>query len=449
MKQTQLKNQVRITTFLLVIFAAFMVLDVVPTWNSFVVSPDSSDYVKPWEFASIRPPIYPWFTALVNGFTPYVEPSTYPQNQLITINSGSNYFVNIAQAQKLLLIAAYMFLAGVVARSGAPLLGPLFFIIYWQREYQTSYGSYILSECVTESLILILIAVFLLCVQTPRKKYLYFLAIISASIFLTRPAAAYVGAIFAAGICFLTFTCFKKYWLPSLFSIGLASAIALWVPVYSYIQTGYFSVSGMSNVQALGFAIQFAEKSDRDLMPTASSREFLDVAVDVRNKAELSTIDTSNRDEVPVYEFLTRNIYVIGLPIAKKIGGTNSRQLIKQFNSIILKKYRAKHIKVAWTSFVASLQNIRPKGGKLYLSFVMAVVCFAVFGRNKNAYIAFVMVGTQLTGLLLMNIWGMPSSRYINALNIFGLLPICFIFLSFKRMVATRFSAWETWSWRR
>lgn len=429
------KKQVAMTSVLLAVFAALMIIELLPSWNAFIVSPDSSDYVKPWEYDSIRPPIYPWFTALVNGFSQYIEPSSYPQNKLITIDSGTNYLLTIAQAQKLVLVIAYLVLASVVAAKGAPLLGPLFFILYWHRDYQTSFTSHILAECLTESLILFLIAVFLTCVQTPKKRHLYSMAVICALIFLTRPGAAYVGALFLSGICFVIVQRFKEYWIPSLISIGLAAVIALWVPVYSYTQTGYFSVSGMSDPQKLGFAIQYVDKSDRDLMPNSISRNFLDLVVDARDKAQLASANSRSRYQVPVSEFLARNIYTIGLPIARGVGGKKYGELITQFNSIVLDKYRLQHVKTVFASLLSSLKEIRPKGGKLYLFYVIGIAWLFLARREKNSYIALAIILTQVMGLLLMSYWGMPSARYINALNIFGLLPICFIFLSIKDMV--------------
>jgi len=437
--QFKSRSQVVTTSILLTIFAALMIIELLPSWNAFIVSPDSSDYVKPWEYDGIRPPIYPWFTALVNGFSQYSEPSAYPQNELIAIDSGANYLLTIAQAQKIVLVIAYLVLASVVSGSGIPLLGPLFFILYWQRGYQTSYASHILAECLTESLILFLIAVFLVCIQRPKKRYLYVMAVICAMIFLTRPGAAYVGTLFLAGICFVIAQQLKEYWVPSLISLGLAAIMALWVPVYSYTQTGYFSVSGMSDPQKLGFAIQYVEKSDRNLMPTSVSQDFLDVVVVARDKAQLASADSRNRYEVPVSEFLAPNIYVIGLPIAQRIAGGDYGQLIAQFNSIILEKYRIQHVKTAFASLLLNLNEIRPKGGKLYLFYVIGIVCLFLVRREKSAYIALAIILTQLLGLLLMSYWGMPSARYINALNIFGLLPVCFIFLSMKKIVPTPF----------
>ena len=84
---------------------------------------------------------------------------------------------------------------------------------------------------------------------------------------------------------------------------------------------------------------------------------------------------------------------------------------------------------------LSSLKEIRPKGGKLYLFYVIGIAWLFLARREKNSYIALAIILTQVMGLLLMSYWGMPSARYINALNIFGLLPICFIFLSIKDMV--------------
>ena len=67
---------------------------------------------------------------------------------------------------------------------------------------------------------------------------------------------------------------------------------------------------------------------------------------------------------------------------------------------------------------------------------VVGIVIFFLIRRDKNTYVALAMILTQLTGLALISFWGAPAVRFINPLNIFGLLPICFIFLSIKDMVS-------------
>lgn len=402
------------------------------TWNHFIVTPDSSDYVKPWSPESIRSPGYPLFTGLVNGFDFYLEPSIYPQNVPIRAVDADSYFINIIRAQSLFLVIAFSTLTVVLMWCGFPILGPIFVGVFWLRGYQTPYVNHILAECLTESFLLLATAFFILLIKKKSMSWIFGVTVFSTLAFLTKPNAAYIGVLMALGIACCLYFDWRRCWRIALVSLAGAAAFSLWQPGVVFIKTGIFEVSGMSLVQKLGFSVQYAQLEDSDLLHSETAKQFLQRVVAEREKRWGLSKGSGRPIDMTAEEFMIANQYEIGLPIARQVAGERYQYLLKEFNDVVLRSHRLEHFQTFYHSFKSGIGQIRPKGGLLYILFVVFSLCCFLVSQNRNTFIAMALILTQLVGLGVLSLWGMPLPRYINALNLFGLLPMLFLFLSMK-----------------
>jgi hypothetical protein len=319
--------------FLLALMVAYFVLVVVEphvpqgcraevpysAWDAFCTEPDSASYYFGYQAGSSRQPLYPLFIRLVTMGANF-NPALWAQQHTVAVAVSDSHdpLHRVERAQIVLLLAAALAAcATMMALLQSPLPAVLFYLMYDFFLFPAWELNQILTECLVQAWLFLLIAVFLAFLWKGQKLLLPSAAILCGVLYLTRQAAAYTSLFLAAMILWGLLSNWRQYWRSAAASGCLLAGLIVIPDVYAYFMLGSLSAA-QDNLQyqyRIAYALQVAQPQDAALMPDEESRLWLRKALKVR-EAEHLKVDQFCKGDIycqQVY-YINYNLYSVATP---------------------------------------------------------------------------------------------------------------------------------------
>ena len=228
----------------------------VPEWNYFGQRADSAAYIREYSASSIRTPGYPYFIKAVYRLTGNdgleavrAEGETLPDESLQDGRAvSSRGLLNVVRAQKCVLAVVFLILFGIFCRYYSPAWFAFAAQVMLCGGFLGVDNSYIMTECLSQAMILAAAAMCLMTVKEKKALPFLFLCLASAAGILIRPANIFL--VIPILICFL-WLLFKKQkiLLPLLACVAFLALCALpaitifreygifvWMPSSGYVE---------------------------------------------------------------------------------------------------------------------------------------------------------------------------------------------------------------------
>ena len=414
--------------FLVVLAAAVVLLNTVyyfvPEWNYFGQRADSADYIEHYTASSIRTPGYPIFIETVYSLTGSggldeirLERDNQPDERLTDgTKTDSRGLINIARAQKIVLAAAFLILFAVYAR-----YYPLSWFTFAAQiilcgGFLGVDNSYIMTECLSQAVCLIIAALFILCMKEKNSVFFLFLCILAGFGMLIRPANIFL--VIPIGICFLMLLREKIDLLISVIGVLAFIGITAIPAVTIYSQYKVFVWMPTSGYVDAARAVELMQPGDEDTFEDPELREFC--ADLMKKKAELGEADQNTYMwEAAIATAQEHGYDLISCsPILGKISRHIFRLHPREFVSAL-----AETLKTALTRTRLQLGPV-PFAGLA----VLFLILFAV-NINTDSLTGFILSLMHIAHLFIF-IVNQPERRYIYSTEILCLIGWLLILVS-------------------
>lgn len=415
----------RILSAILVIWCTICYF--VPEWNLFGRRNDSRSYLQPYSAASIRTPGYPIFIESIYKLSgnPGLEEirnenaETQDETLLNVHETDSSGLIIVTRSQKIVLGLSFLFFYWIFTRYYAPLWFTLFAQIVLCNGFLGVDNSYIMSECLSQSAMLLSTGFFLLTMKEKNPRTFLLLCIFSALGVLIRPANIFLIIPILICLLFLMLKSKKSALLP----IGcLAFLLLISVPAMNiYSHYGVFVWMPTSGYAEIGRAVELMQPGDEELFTDPELKDFCEELLKGKQ----------------LHQQADQNTYVweIALPAAEA-RGYDRISASSLFNKISRKIFSV-HLKEFFTTLsetvLTALQRTRLQLGQI--SFPIFLILFTglfALRVNENSLIGLLFVFLHLVhlGISMVN---QPERRYIYSTEIlclFGWLLILYNFVS-------------------
>ncbi len=391
-------------------------------WDACCTAPDSASYYFGYYVGSPRQPLYPWFIKLVtlgSGFDPAAWAKVHPVN--IAITDPGDPLLRVGRVQIFLLLAAGLvscwFLMTLLR---SPLPAILFLFLYDFLFFTAQELNLILTEDLVQTLVLLLMSVFLLFLWNARKSMLPLAGLLCGAIYLTRQAAGYTFLFLVAMILWALFVNWRTYWRWALLSILPLIALATIPDIYGMIKTGQLGAA-QENLQyqyRITYALQVAQPQDVGLMPDEESRQWLQSALARREMEHRSVDEMCKGDEYCRYVYyINNNLYKVALPMIA--GHPKPAEFLMKIATPILATRRLDYLSFGIRFWVLGLTQ--PSGARFRCGFLdpyfLYGLCFlaALWLRGRCGYAAAVMILAHLAHVGLTALFAAPIPRMVKA----------------------------------
>jgi len=451
-----------LTVFVLALAAGFIVLttmaphkwpgchttEPISAWDAFCVAPDSASYYMGYQPGSTRNPLYAWFIGALTTGTEF-ESSAY-RNQATPgalITNDSDPLFRVVRVQIVLLLAAALALATAAMIVTRGVFPAVIFLALYDYGYFTAYElNIVLTEPLVQTFLFLLVAAFLLFLWRPRPAWLLSAAVCCALAYLTRQAAAYsalfVGVMVLRGLA----EDWRRWWKPS---VAAAAVLALLVSIpdlYAFALTGSLTRSqeSLQYQYRIVHAMQYATLQDLEVMPDASTREWLAKAIPLRDKEHrmVEAKYTTEYDRMTYY--INQNLYAVAMPVHDPLwveklplaagGYTRVSEFYMAVATPILARHRAEYASFAFRFWQLGLSYFPV--ARAGLGRVNAWVVYGLLGlliltfRDRYALAAATLIGAHWAHVALASMFAVPIPRMVWASD--GLVLIAALLLGWR-----------------
>jgi hypothetical protein len=265
-------------------------------WSVFYLSGDSGSYIAGYSSTSSRPPLYPLFIDLATAGTSFKHSTEgYVDHKAVT--DVNDPLMRVTRAQKIALLGTSLVACFALMGLTNPPLAATFFLWLYDHYFFSQLTSYILTETLNQSLVFLLIAVFLVFIWKRWRWLIPCAGVLCAALFLTRPASLYGGVFMAVMLIMALLWNWRAYWLPALISLLLAGGLVSLPVFYSYIKTGNLMSTPTYALQMWSFAVEFATPEDIPYMPDELSRQLLSKVLATKTEVD-ELVKTQYDDEI-------------------------------------------------------------------------------------------------------------------------------------------------------
>jgi len=386
-------------------------------WSVFYLSGDSGSYIAGYSSTSSRPPLYPLFIDLATAGTSFKH-STEGYLDHEAVKNVNDPLMRVTRAQKIALLGASLVACFALMGLTNPPLAATFFLWLYDHSFFTQLTSYILTETLNQTLVFLLIAVFLAFIWKRRRWLIPCAGVLCAALFLTRPASLY-GGVFMAVMLVMTFLWnWRVYWLPALISLLLAGGLVSLPILYTYIKTGYLLPTPAYPLQLWPFAIEFAKPEDIAYMPDELSRQLLTKVLAVKS-IEDEKVKAQYPDERQTWQMLVRNNYrgPIYSTVNEVLPNATDKERVAlrlRVSSILLKRHRLDHLQFAWNSFIfATNIQTRLKFPFYFWAIVALLLVLSIWLRNWVSLSVLTFTFAHLVHLVIVSLYDLPLARYV------------------------------------
>ena len=252
----------------------------VPEWNWYGQRADSAAYLQPYTASSIRTPGYPVFIESVykirgNEGLQDVRSVTEPvtdESLRNGINTDSRGLLGVVRAQKLVLAAAFLILFLVYARYYDPVWFAFAAQVILCGGFLGVDNSYIMTECLSQAVILLAAAVFLINVREKSRIAYLILCVLSGIGILIRPANIFMVIPILIGALFLIFG--KRDLLVPAAGALIFLAVSAIPAVTIYQHYGVFVWMPSSGYVEIARAVELMQPEDVSAFDDPELREF-------------------------------------------------------------------------------------------------------------------------------------------------------------------------------
>lgn len=386
-------------------------------WSVFYLSGDSGSYIAGYSSTSSRPPLYPLFIDLATAGTGFKHSTEgYIDHKAVT--DVNDPLMRVTRAQKIILLGASLVACFALMGLTNPPLATTFFLWLFDHNFFTQLSSYILTETINQSLVFLLIAVFLVFLWKRWRWLIPCAGMLCAALFLTRPASLYGGVFMAVMLVMALLWNWRVYWLPALISMLLAGGLVSLLILYTYIKTGYLLPTPAYPIQMWPFAIEFAEPEDIAYMPDELSRQLLTKVLEVKS-IEDEKVKAQYPDERQTWQMLVRNNYrgPIYSTVNEVLPNATDKERVAlrlKVSSILLKRHRLEHLRFAWNSFKFAT-NIQTRL-QFPFNFWVIVALLLVLSIWPGTWIGLSGLTFTLAHLIhmaIVSLYDLPLARYV------------------------------------
>jgi hypothetical protein len=205
--------------------------------------------------------------------------------------------MRVSRAQKIVMLGTSLVACFALMGLTNPPLAATFFLWLYDHYFFSQLTSYILTETLNQSLVFLLIAVFLVFIWKRWRWLIPCAGALCATFFLTRPASLYGGVFMAVMLIMALLWNWRAYWLPALISLLLAGGLVSLPVFYSYIKTGNLMSTPTYALQMWSFAVEFATPEDIPYMPDELSRQLLSKVLATKTEVD-ELVKTQYDDEI-------------------------------------------------------------------------------------------------------------------------------------------------------
>jgi hypothetical protein len=326
--------------------------------------------------------------------------------------------MRVSRAQKIVMLGTSLVACFALMGLTNPPLAATFFLWLYDHYFFSQLTSYILTETLNQSLVFLLIAVFLAFVWKRWRWLIPCAGVLCAALFLTRPASLYGGVFMTFMLIMALLWNWRAYWLLALISLLLAGGLVSLPILYSYIKTGYLLPTPAYALQMWAFAIEFAEPEDIAYMPDELSQQLLTKVLAVKS-IEDEKVKAQYPDERQTWQMLVRNIHrsPIYSTVNEVLPNATDKERVAlrlKVSSILLKRHRLDHLQFAWNSFIfATNFQSRLKFSFSFWAIIALLLILSLRFRNWVGLSALTFTLAHLVHMVIVSLYDLPLARYV------------------------------------
>lgn len=397
----------------------YMVRSMREEWTWFRLGNDTPGYVAQWFPGAVRGPLYPWFISLTQiGHDFNHECAPYHSKQLYREDCEAP-LLRIVRAQKVLHVAAFLYLSWVCLRSFSPavvvlLAGLLHF------DFVGQWNAYVLTECLSEALFFVLIGQLLQYMRTRKQYTIMAMGCLLGILFQLRPASIFGAVLLLPPLLMEASRGCRRMLVGGAGAATLALLLGLSPQAATYVATGRLELSGLSPLMSIGAALYVAGPDDLSAMETDDEREFLSRAL--ARIASQRAADLTRR-EAPAWRQMDDNRWLIAPAVADDMGlGHDERQaLFSATGHRIEARHRAELFAVSWDNFKQCFRRSRTWPIPWFFVSTGLIVGLAVYAGDGLAVAGLAMWAARLAAFAVFA-FCQPALRYVGPTEVLTIL---------------------------
>lgn len=427
----QKKSNKMMNVFILIIVAMNLFYYFVPEWNYFGLRTDSFSYLEHHTASSIRTIGYPAFIEAVNddadletirgefGAELYAN---YPERLVNGTAVESRGLLKTAHVQKVILASAFLILCVVLM----PAAGwfPCLLFAEWVLcgGFLGVDNSYIMSECLSQAVLLIGSACFIAHVKYKSLAAYLLGSVFAACAVLVRPSNIFfLALVLLDAIVLLIKKENRRRCLAAFGGLLLYFIIAAIPAVEIYASYGRFLWMPVSGYAEMGRALSLMEAEDKELF------------TDEETAVYANEVMKAKEDFAAQHDVIEQNdsVWNIAVKTAEKMGydRIECSWLFAKVSKPILKKHFSEFTNAITDSFMAGLSKTRLTFGSFFkypVLMLTALALFFAFGKSKTSVLGVVFILLHNLNVLICAV-NQPEKRYIYYSEILFILGFILI----------------------
>lgn len=387
-----------------------------PEWNMVGQRADSEAYLQHYTASSIRTPGYPVFIEAVyklsgnEGLSQLRNEAGHFRDETLQNGSVTDTLglLTVARAQKCVLLVSFLTLFLIFCRYYSPLWLTFGAQLILSCGFLGVDNSYIMTECLSQAVLLLITAFFILLVKERNALFFLIVCVLSAIDILIRPANIFLVILLIVSAV-ITFRNKKSILIPVIGCLAFLAITAI-PAVTIYRQYGIFVWMPTSGYVEIARAVDLMEPGDEDAFDDPKLKEFCQ---------ELLTL----KEQYPDADQNT-NMWQVGIAAAEKQG----YDLITC--SPILGKVSRKIFMIHFSEFVTALadnmktalERTRLQAGSVpFAALLLLFTLLFVLRINIDSLSGMLLVLLHCSHLCL-SMMNQPERRYIYSTVILCLL---------------------------
>jgi len=274
----------------------------------------------------------------------------------------------------------------------------------------------IVTEPLVESLLFLLVAVFILFLQKGNKILLIVASILSVALYFTRLASVFGVLFLLAMIVWGLVINWRRYWLPALSSVTLYFILFFMPAIISHSDNTVPSKYSAPAKLAC-FALEIAAPDDVHTVPNEAQRTFLLRALQKR-QAAYENIKNEPWKDIDKTRYLLSTAFNNGFAyntaetIARETGQNATQIMLSTFLQLIA-RHPLGYTKLIWDSVQYGTNITRLTFPFGFWAFIIPLFIVCLILRGWVGYGSAVLMLAHLSHALIASLFDVPTTRYI------------------------------------
>lgn len=387
-----------------------------PEWDMVGQRADSEAYLQHYTATSIRTPGYPVFIEAVyklsgnEGLSQLRNEAGHFRDETLQNGSVTDTLglLTVARAQKCVLGLSFLALFFIFCRY----YSPLWFIFAAQLILCCGFlgvdNSYIMTECLSQAVLLLITAFFILVVKEKNGVYFLIVCILSAIAILIRPANIFLVILLIVSAV-ITFREKRSILIPAVGCLAFLAISAI-PAVTIYRQYGIFVWMPTSGYVEIARAVDLMEPGDENAFDDPQLRRFCQ---------ELLTL----KEQYPNADQNT-NMWQVGIAAAEKQGYDliSCSPMLGKVSRKIFMLHPGEFVSALTDTMKTALERTRLQAGPVpFAALLLLFTLFFVLRINTDSLMGMLLVLLHCSHLCLC-MMNQPERRYIYSTEILCLL---------------------------